>query len=341
MTVKMLDPSPGDRILDPACGTGGFIVVAFHYASEKLRRVARTSWKDLKAPTAAEEKELFKKIHEVGKNILGLDFNANLVKTAQMNMVMNNDGRGGLFCVSSLLKPVTWPKTVQQVIELGTMDIVMTNPPFGTKIKIEDQDILDQYDLAHVWRKENGKWVMDGNLRNAMPPEVLFIERCIQFLKPGKGKLGIVLPDGVLGNPDNEYIRYWMMANCQVLASVDLPVETFLPRTGTQTSVLILRRKSEEEKLAESLSGETDNYQIFMAIAKNVGKDRRGKTVYVRDPEGRDLVRQDLYGVSRDATLLDYYPAVEPSGRIVSDDLPAIADRFNERASGNAARGKN
>ncbi len=341
MTVKMLDPNPDDRILDPACGTGGFIVVAFNYASEKIRRTARKSWKDPKAPAAAEEKELFKKIHEAGKSIFGLDFNANLVKTAQMNMVMNNDGRGGLFCVSSLLKPSTWPKTVQQVIELGTMDIVMTNPPFGTKIKIEGQDILDQYDLAHVWRKENGKWVMDGALRNAMPPEILFIERCIQFLKPGKGKLGIVLPDGVLGNPDNEYIRYWIMANCQVLASVDLPVETFLPRTGTQTSVLILRRKSEQEKLAESLSGETGDYQIFMAMAKSVGKDRRGNTVYVRDPEGREIIRQDLYGVSRDATLLDYYPAVEPSGRIVSDDLPAIAARFNERASGNAARGKN
>lgn len=341
MTVKMLDPNRGDRILDPACGTGGFIVVAFNYVSEKIRLAARSSWKSAKAPTAAEEKELFQKVHEAGKSIFGLDFNANLVKTTQMNMVMNNDGRGGLFCVNSLLRPSMWTKPVQEVIELGSMDIVMTNPPFGTKIKIEGQDILDQYDLAHVWRKENGKWVMDGALRNAMPPEILFIERCVQFLKPGKGKLGIVLPDGVLGNPDNEYIRYWIMANCQVLASVDLPVETFLPRTGTQTSVLILRRKSEQEKLAESLSGANGDYQIFMAMAKSVGKDRRGKTVYVRDPEGREVVRQDLYGVYRDSTLLDYYPAVEPSGRIVSDDLPAIAARFNERSIGNGARRNN
>ena len=175
MTVKMLDPNPGDRVLDPACGTGGFIVVAFNYASEKIRQIARKSWKDPETPAAAEEKELFKKIHEAGKSIFGLDFNANLVKTAQMNMVMNNDGRGGLFCANSLLKPSAWPKAVQQIIELGSMDIVMTNPPFGTKIKIEGQDILDQYDLAHVWHKENGKWVMDGALRNAMPPEILFI----------------------------------------------------------------------------------------------------------------------------------------------------------------------
>jgi len=190
MTVKMLDPNPGDRMLDDACGTGGFIVVAFNYVSEKIRQAERKTWKNPKAPTSAEEKDLFRKIHEAGKSIFGLDFNANLVKTAQMNMVMNNDGRGGLFCVNSLLKPSAWPKAVQQAIELGSMDIVMTNPPFGTKIKIEGQDILDQYDLAHVWRKENGKWVMDGALRNAMSPEILFIERCVQFLKPGKGKIG-------------------------------------------------------------------------------------------------------------------------------------------------------
>jgi len=257
-----------------------------------------------------------------------LDFNANLVKTAQMNMVMNNDGRGGLFCVNSLLKPSAWPKAVQQIIELGTMDAVIANPPFGTKIKIESQDILDQYDLAHVWHKEGGRWVMDSALRNAMSPEILFVERCVKFLKPGKGKLGIVLPDGILGNPDNEYIRYWIMANCQVLASVDLPVETFLPRTGTQTSVLILRRKSEQEKLAESLSGETINYSIFMAIAKAIGKDRRGNTTFVRDELGREIVHPELYGSFRESTILEYLPAIEPMGRVVDDDLPHIARQY-------------
>lgn len=328
MTVKMLDPAPGDRILDPACGTGGFIVVAFNYVSEKIRQAERKVWKNPKAPTPAEEKRLYTRIHEIGKSIFGLDFNANLVKTAQMNMVMNNDGRGGLFWVNSLLRPSAWPHAVQQSIELGSMDIVMANPPFGTKIKVEGQDILDQYDLAHVWHKENRRWMMEGALRNAMPPEILFIERCVQFLKPGTGKLGIVLPDGVLGNPDSEYIRYWIMSNCQVLASVDLPVETFLPRTGTQTSVLVLRRKSEQEKLAESLSGEASHYPIFMAIARSVGKDRRGGFIHLRDQDGREIFRRDLYEVYRNSTVLDFAPLVEPSGRVVDDELPKIAELF-------------
>jgi type I restriction enzyme M protein len=248
-----------------------------------------------------------------------------------MNMVMNNDGRGGLFALNSLAKPAHWPvKEAQDLIELGTMDLVMANPPFGTKIKVEGQDILDQYDLAHGWRKQGDRWVMDGALRAAMPPEVLFIERCVQFLKPGTGKLGIVVPDGILGNPDYEYIRYWILANCQVLASVDLPVETFLPRTGTQTSVLLLRRKSEQEKLAESLAGEAPNYQVFMAIAHRVGKDRRGNMIFCRDSEGREIIRRDLYEQYKAGTVLDFYPIVETSGRIVDDHLPKIAAEYTD-----------
>lgn len=329
LVVKMLDPSPGQRILDPACGTGGFLVVAFNYVSEKLRQRARKTWKYPDTPTAQEEKGLLAEIHKNSKVVFGTDFNTNLVKTAQMNMVMNNDGRGGLFAINSLSKPSYWPvKEARELIELGTMDFVMANPPFGTKIKVEGQEVLEQYDLAHAWTKQYNKWVMEGTLRLAMPPEVLFIERCIQFLKPGTGKLGIVVPDGILGNPDYEYIRYWILANCQVLASVDLPVETFLPRTGTQTSVLILRRKSEQEKLAASLSGENEEGDIFMAMAKKVGKDRRGNIVYEREPDGREMVCRDLYDHYRQSTVLDFHPVVETSGRIVDDDLPHIAALF-------------
>jgi type I restriction enzyme M protein len=330
MAVKMLDPNPGDRSLDPACGTGGFIVVAFNYISEKIRQEECKKWENPQKPSPAEEKNLNGKIHEAGKKIFGLDFNANLVKTAQMNMVMNNDGRGGLYAVNSLWKPSTWAKAVQQDIELGSFDVVMTNPPFGTKIKVEGQEILEQYDLAHAWKKEGNKWIMEGTIRSGMPPEILFIERCVQFLKPGKGKLGIVVPDGVLGNPDNEYIRYWILSNCQVLASVDLPVETFLPRTGTQTSVLIVRRKSEQEKLAESLSGESADYPIFMAIAKTVGKDRRGKSIYKRDQEGREIIHRELYEASTKSSILDFPPTVEPNGRIIDDELPVVAQLFQK-----------
>ena len=331
MAVKMLDPKLGDRILDPACGTGGFIVVAFNYITEKIRMEARKHWNNPDKPTADEEQALNEQIHQAGKNVFGIDFNANLAKTAQMNMVMNNDGRGGIYSVNSLWKPSAWPKETAAELSLSSFDIVITNPPFGAKIKVEGSEILGQYDLAHAWSKEGDRWIMQGTLKTGVPPEILFIERCFQFLKPGTGRMAIVLPDGILGNPDLEYVRYWIMANCQVLASVDLPVEMFLPRTGTQTSVLFLRRKSDQEKLAESLSGEPPEYSIFMAIAKSVGKDRRGNTIYKRDKEGREMIQGDLYKKYARSTVLEFSPIVEPTGRIVDDDIPEIAQLYSER----------
>jgi type I restriction enzyme M protein len=329
MTVKMLDPKPGDRIYDPACGTGGFIVIAFNYISEKLRQKHKANWKNKNKPTEEEEKALFDEIHEAGYNIFGTDFNQNLVKAAQMNMIMNNDGRGGLFAVNGLKDPSDWPKEVSQKIQLGSMDFVMANPPFGAKIKIESREILEHYDLAHGWSKtEDGKWQQESNIKNALEPEVLFVERCIKLLKPGTGKCGIVLPDSILSNPGYAYVRYWILQNCQVLASVDLPIETFLPRTGTQTSVLILRRKSDQEKLMESMSGEMGSYDIFMASPKTVGKDRRGNYIFRKDNQGKEVLKRELYSEFTSSTILDFLPPIDTSGRVVDDELPLVAEEF-------------
>ena len=330
MVVKMLDPNPGDRIYDPACGTGGFIVMAFNYISEKLRQKHKATWANPMKPTEAEEKKLFDEIHESGYNIFGTDFNSNLVKAAQMNMIMNNDGRGGLYAENGLENTANWKsKEAKQKIQIGSMDFVMANPPFGAKIKIDRSEILEHYELAHGWSKTaDGKWVQEGTLKNALEPEVLFVERCIKLLKPGTGKCGIVLPDSILSNPGYAYVRYWILQNCQVMASVDLPVETFLPRTGTQTSVLILRRKNDQEKLMESMSGQMKPYDIFMASPKTVGKDRRGNFIYKRDNQGREIINRSLYQTFAQSTILDFLPTVDTGGRIVDDELPLVAQKY-------------
>ena len=136
-------------------------------------------------------------------------------------------------------------------IPLNSVDILMTNPPFGTDIKIEDPTILDTYrgdGVANSWSrsKETGLPVASENPVSAMAPEQLFIQRAVQWVRPG-GKVGIVLPNGILSNPGptDEAIRRWILRNCWVLASVELPVETFIHDAGVNilTSLLFLEEE--------------------------------------------------------------------------------------------------
>ena len=195
-----------------------------------------------------------------------------------MNMVMNNDGQGGITHLNSLDRPENWrfapgkmqlsqpdgstqeegiADFFQRELQEGTFDICARNPPFGTKIKIDSEAILSQYELARRWTFDTsrGLWSATPALQSGVAPEILFLERCVKLLKPGTGKLCIVLPDGLLGNPDDEYIRVWLLKHCEVLALVDMPVELFLPKVGMQTHLVFLRRKSTEEMNEESLSG--------------------------------------------------------------------------------------
>ena len=262
--------------------------------------------------------------------LFGIDFDPELLRAAKMNMLINNDGHGNLVVANSLELTATElnaDKFNGLDMRLGSFDIVLTNPPFGTKIPVDDPAVLRAYDLAHRWRKDDtGFWVkQEGALRAKMPPEILFIERCMQFLKEG-GRMGIVLPDGILGNPDNEPIRAWILQQARVLASIDLPVEAFLPQVGVQASLLFLQKKT----TAEINAGADDDYPIFMAVAEYVGHDRRGNPTFRRDPDGYELteeytVEMSVFRDGREALETRRLRRKKPA-----DDLPVIVDRFRE-----------
>lgn len=356
MGIRMLDPEPGMKCIDPTCGTGGFIVVILNYMAEKIG--ARM----LREGLDPDDKDVERYNHQLrlaAQRVFGLDINPNLVRVARMNMLMNNDGQGGITHLDSLGPPEKWRfadgnihsyqadgSWVEQKIEdhfrreleFGTFDLVATNPPFGAKIKIESEAVLSQYELARQWiyDEERKLWRTTPKLQTGVAPEILFLERCVNLLKPGTGKLCIVVPDGLLGNPDDEYIRFWLLKHCEVLALVDMPVELFLPKVGMQTHLVFLRRKSTEEMNQESLSGQSRDYSIFMAIAKKVGKDRRGNPIHKRDKDGRildqfrDFHGQDLYEVYRQSSVLQFEPEVDEHGRMIDDDLPFIAKAYHE-----------
>lgn len=333
LVVEMLDPKESETLLDPACGTGGFLVATLGHMLKKFRAEQQTQ-------PGSENTTEFLNVHEQLKeyaaaNVFGADFDPFLIRAAQMNMVLAGDGRGHIYNINSLEFPLGHLADLpgaKKEIPLGSVDIIATNPPFGSDIPITDKHILEQYELAHNWEPDGeGGFRNTGAPKGSVAPEILFIERCIKWLKPGTGRLGIVLPDGVLGNPAAEYIRWWIMRETQVLASVDLPVEAFIAEANVNilTSLLFLRRKSEEEKRTEALGG-VEEYPVFMAVADKVGFDRRGNKLYKRTPDGEEILepRQFTERFHRKSGWVER--TLSRQEKIEDNDLPVIAAKYRE-----------
>lgn len=288
MIVKMVDPGDNHLILDPACGTGGFLITAMNHVLDKIQDEVMASARSEASKLASIEA---RKRAFLESKLVGIDFNPSLVRASKMNMVMNNDGAGGLFAANSLAAPALWPDKLRDRELLSAVDIIVTNPPFGSKIPIDDPAILERFELGHHWTYDtySDRWVKSTETKSR-PPEILFIERCLNLLKPGTGIAAMVLPDGILGSPGLGYVRQWLLDHAQVLASVDLHADTFQPGTSVQTSVLVFKRKSSELMREEQIAQALQDYEIFMAICEHIGHDKRGNAVYKRDDEGNEVL---------------------------------------------------
>ena len=330
MCVDMLDPGEQQLILDPACGTGGFLIVAMNHVVRKIRQVeehTKGGSPDRIEAAVRERTQQFARDH-----IVGVDLNPNLVKASKMNMVMNNDGSGQLYQGNSLAHPGTWCDDLRDLDLLGNVDLLFTNPPFGSKIPIDDPAILEMYDLGHVWSYdgERDRWEMTNVVQRSQPPEVLFIERCIRFLKPGSGRMAIVLPDGILGSPGQRYVREWILRNSRVLGSIDLHPDAFQPSVSIQASVLILERKTETRMEIEKAAGRLDEYPVFMALANHIGHDKRGNKTYVRDSQGNEIIEEfdDRIREYEDGQLI--YKTQRVSKKVEDDNTLQIAEAFKQ-----------
>lgn len=329
--VEMMNPTENDRILDPACGSGGFLVMVLDHVR---KQIASELYPDLEGPLLAEKYNSFE-VNELVReyaelSIFDFDFDPDLKKAARMNMVMAGDEHANIFQVNSLAYP-HWEHTEEihkihnsinrslskmKDIESrygsdarGKFDIIFTNPPFGAKVKVE-QEVASQYFLS----------------KYSDAPEVLFIEACYNFLKPG-GKIAIVFPDGILGNPNTLPVRKWILDKFKILASVDLAVEAFFPQVGVQALLLFLQRKTElERQLAQEGA---ENYEIFMAIAEELGKDRRGNPIYLRDDDGAEILfdTETKYAVRKKDGSLELKARKEKLKQL-DDDLPKITNQF-------------
>jgi type I restriction enzyme M protein len=342
--VEMMDPTENMRVLDPACGSGGFLTVVLDHVRKNITEEMYPELSGLFLAEKYNSQEVNDRVKDYAeKMIFGFDFDPDLKKAARMNMVMAGDGHANIFHINSLDYPQgsktdeleKIKKTIQRSIAKSSdrnypyetddarekFDLIFTNPPFGSKVAV-NFNISKRYELGHNWSKDTyGNYTM-GNPSSSVAPEVLFIEQCYNFLKPG-GRLAIVLPDGILGNPNTEYVRDWILKRFKLLASVDLPVETFLPQVGVQASLLFLKKKTQAERDA-AINGE--DYEVFMAIVESVGKDRRGVPVYKRDEDGAELLFDDKKEVLlRDS--LGNAKVLSNKSRVkrLDDDLPEIS----------------
>jgi len=329
MAVQMLDPGEKQLMVDPACGTAGFLITAMNHVIVKIEREEHLKWKNnLEAARTAIRSRISKYAE---KFIVGIDFNPELVKASKMNMVMNNDGAGGLYQANSLESSARWrDDALRNRNLLGHVDIVFTNPPFGSKIPVTDPAILEQYDLGHRWSYDetSDRWTRSDALQKSQPPEILFIERCVQFLKPGTGRAAIVLPDGILGSPGLGYVREWLLRNTRILASIDLHPDTFQPFVSVQTSVLILQRKTNEQIDLEAAAGQINDYEIFMAVANHIGHDKRGLETYVRDALGNEMFTETEKQVWEFEDGVRVVTNHKIQTKIRDDNTPQIAGLF-------------
>jgi type I restriction enzyme M protein len=330
MAVEMLDPTEKQLVLDPACGTGGFLITAMNHVIERIHSAELSKWANKIESAEKATAERTKKFAE--RFIVGVDFNPELVKASKMNMVMNNDGAGGLFQANSLASPATWDASLRERNIMGRVDLLFTNPPFGSKIPVADPSVLEQYELGHVWHydKASDRWERMDAVQKSQPPEILFIERCVKFLKPGTGRAAIVLPDGILGSPGLGYVRDWILRNTRVLASIDLHPDTFQPFVSIQTSVLILQRKTEEQMGLESAAGRLGDYPVFMAMANHVGHDKRGNVTYARSGNGNEIVEEISEQIKEWDDGTPVYRTQTTRRKVVDDNTLQISQQFRQ-----------
>lgn len=265
MCVRMINPKENEYIIDPACGSGGFLLHTMYHA-----------WEHLKTESAQKA--------YASRYLFGIDFDDNMRRISQALMLIAGDGKHHNFKRDSLdgrewtgneaedarvaLRPLlkTFDNAESDRENKLTyrhlnFDVLLTNPPFAGENP--EAMLLRQYDLAKK----------DGKLKSNVERHILFIERSLDAIKSG-GRLAIVLPQGALNNTNMEYIRNWLFEKARILAVIGLHGNTFKPHTGTKTSVLFLQKWDENEAPLK-------DYPIFMAVSKKGGKDNSGEYIWV------------------------------------------------------------
>lgn len=266
--VTAINPNSNDLIIDPSCGSCGFLVEALKHIWTELEFQAREyGWNE---EALAEEKKT------VGiKNIRGIEKDSFLTKLGKSYMAILGDGKGGVFCEDSLELPKNWKQSTQQNVRLGTFSISFSNPPFGKDIKVSGKEKLQQYSLAYKESGNKKKLDDEGNV------STLFLERNMQLLQDG-GRLAIILPETYFHAPKQKAVRQFLYKH-NIQWIFDLPHNTFRPHNNAKCIAIIVQKNEKQQEY------------INMAVAEFIGHDHNGKPIYERNENGllTDKIKDD------------------------------------------------
>lgn len=256
--VDIINPQFGEHIADPACGSADFLVAAFRACRRYNPGFADCVW--------------------------GIDNSSNAVQVAVLNMVLNGDGKTNIIKDDSLENIDKYE---------NKYDVIVCNPPFGTKIVEKRKKVLKKFDLGfELNRLDDDSMQKSNNLLDKQETGILFIEACMKACKPG-GRIAIILPNGYLGNRSNKYrtIRDWILKRSRVAAIVSLPRFTF-KSSGADVSASVLYL----EKRLEPLSKLNDNYCFAVEMVEKIGWEagnKKATPIYLKNQEDGSLIMNE------------------------------------------------
>lgn len=255
LLVRAIDPQPGETIVDPACGAAGFLA--------SVARLYRM--RGLSTEQVAKE----------ARNFHGIEKDRYLVNLARVHVSLLTKGHPQIKCADSLSFMTDLGKPLVDSIPVDGYDVVLTNPPFGVKIVAASPETLRKLDLGRKWEYDKGDdtWKAGSEIRAQVPPQVLFIERCVSLVRDG-GRIGMVLPESVLSNKSYRFVVEYIRSKCSIQAVIGMPEALFKTSgkggTHTKTCLLILNKNEGKKK---------QGTKLFMAEAKWCGQDSRAREI--------------------------------------------------------------
>ncbi len=275
IAVAAVAPTSDDRVIDPACGSGSFLAAALNTVIEDLKYIVHQDSADYGAA----------KRDWSTQNLYAIDKDSVSVRLTKAYLSLLGDGSSHVYRADSLVRDA-WSEQLAATIPDGSFNVVVTNPPFGRKLKISARVGRRQnYQVSRKWQYNSVQGIWEPTDRfTDREVGIVFLERCIQLLEDD-GRLAIVLPDTFLFSPSNQWLVYWLCTNFTITHSINVPIEAFEPYCRAKTSILVLRKTP--PKTGQLIRG---------VLSQSFGEDKHGHPLYRLDAQGKqtDLLDDEM-----------------------------------------------